>query len=71
MPKKSTLYIYGALAGEPIANLDVGDMIYADKSVKGLFLPNWMAEKGTLKLLPAFYKLRKLLMRELKSEIAV
>jgi hypothetical protein len=70
MPKKSTLYAYGLLSGEPISGLDVGDMLYGNKTVTGLFLPNWLEEKGTLKLLPTFLKLRKLLLRELKSEIA-
>jgi hypothetical protein len=42
MPKKSTLYIYGALAGENINGLDIADMIYSGKSVSGLFLPHWL-----------------------------
>lgn len=71
MPKRSILYVYGLLSGEPISNLDGGDMIYSGKTVSGLFLPNWLEEKGTIKLLPSFLKLRKLLMRELKSEISV
>jgi len=46
-------------------------MIYNHKSINGLFLPNWIEEKGFVKLLPKLYKLRKLLLNELKSEIAV
>jgi NADPH:quinone reductase len=71
MPKKSTLYVYGLLSGESLSNIDGGDMLYGHKSVSGLFLGNWLEEKGTIKLLPSFFRLRKLLMSELKSEIAV
>lgn len=71
MPKRSALHIYGLLSGENIGNIDAGDMIYSGKTITGLFLPNWLEEKGTLKLLPAMLKLRKLLLRELKSEIAL
>lgn len=70
MPKESTLYIYGGLSGENIQNIDLADTLYNHKTITGLFLPNWLKEKGTLKMLPAFYKLRKLLLREFKSEIA-
>lgn len=70
MPKFSTLYIYGGLSGENIQNIDLADTLYNHKTITGLFLPNWLQEKGTFKMLPAFYKLRKLLLREFKSEIA-
>lgn len=70
MPKFSTLYIYGGLAGENIKNVDLADTLYNQKTITGLFLPNWIKEKGMLKMIPNFYKLRKLLLRELKSEIS-
>lgn len=70
MPKFSTLYIYGGLAGENIKSVDLADTLYNGKTITGLFLPNWLKEKGMLKMIPNFYKLRKLLLRELKSEIS-
>jgi NADPH:quinone reductase len=42
MPKKSILYVYGLLSGENISNIDGGDMLYSNKTVTGLFLPNWL-----------------------------
>jgi hypothetical protein len=71
MPKESIVYVYGALAGDNVQNVDLGDMLYNHKTITGLFMPNWLKEKGTLKLLPTFYKLRKLLLREFKSEVAL
>ena len=67
MPKKSTVYIYGILDGPQVKNVDIKNFIYNDATVCGFFLPNWMEKKGTLKMIPKLYKLRKLLKNELKS----
>ena len=67
MPKYSAIYVYGVLSGENIDQVDVVDVLYGHKTVTGFFLPNWIEAKGTLKMLPAIYKLRKLLLKELKS----
>lgn len=61
MPKCSTAYIYGVLSKSLMQSVDTVDMLYNDKNLKGFFLPNWMKSKGTIKLLPKIYKLRKLL----------
>ena len=63
MPKKSTIHVYGLLSGESLRDIDVGDLLYSHKTITGLFLPNWLEQKGTIKLLPSFFKLRKLLLR--------
>jgi hypothetical protein len=42
MPKRSTVYVYGALSGENIQGVDLADMLYGHKSITGLFLPNWL-----------------------------
>lgn len=61
MPKGSMAYVYGCLSKQVLTEVDTIDMLYSDKTLKGFFLPNWMESKGTLKLLPTIYKLRKLL----------
>jgi len=62
MPKNSTIYVYGSLEGSNVKNLPIINLIYKNITVKGLFLPTWLEEKGILKLLPTFVKLRKLLL---------
>jgi hypothetical protein len=42
MPKNSTIYVYGALAGSNINNINVVDVLYHNKKVHGFFLPNWL-----------------------------
>ena len=61
MPKSSTAYIYGVLSKSLMQSVDTVDMLYNDKTLKGFFLPNWMKKKGTIKLIPTIFKLRKLL----------
>lgn len=61
MPKSSTAYVYGVLSKTLIQTSDTVDMLYNDKTMKGFLLPNWMKQKGLIKLIPAIYRLRKLL----------
>lgn len=70
MPKNSIVYIYGALDGANMRDIPIINFIYKNATLAGLFLPTWMEEKGVLKLLPTIIKLRKLLLNQLKSEIA-
>jgi hypothetical protein len=67
MPKYSTVSVYGVLSGENVNNVDVGDVLYNHKTVTGLYLPNWIHEKGMLKMIPVMMRLKKLLKNELKS----
>ena len=71
MPKNSTVYVYGALDGANVKNIQVKNFIYKNAKVTGFFLPNWLEGKGIIKLLPIMMKLRKYLRNELKSEIAL
>lgn len=71
MPKNSTVYVYGALDGANVKNIEVRNFIYKNSKVTGFFLPNWLEGKSIIKLLPIMIKLRKYLRNELKSEIAL
>ena len=71
MPPRSIIYNYGLLSGQKITDIDTIDLLFHGKTLTGLFLGNWLDEKGTVKLLPSLFKLRKKLLRELKSDIAV
>ena len=71
MPPQSFVYNYGLLSGKNITDIDTRDLLYNSKTLTGLFLGKWLDSKGTIKLLPSLFKLRKKLLRELKSDIAV
>ena len=70
MPKNSTIYVYGALDGAVVKNIDVKLFIYNNSTVSGFFLPNWLDGRGILKMLPTIYRLKKLLKNQLKSDIS-
>ncbi len=42
MPKNSITYVYGALDGGHVKNVNIIDLIYKNMTVKGLFLPTWL-----------------------------
>jgi len=71
MPKHSTVYVYGALDGPHVKNIDAKTFIYRNATVTGFFLPYWLEGKSFLSKIPMVMKLKKLLKNELKSEIAL
>lgn len=42
MPRHSTVYVYGALDGALVKNIQVKDLIYSNATVTGFFLPTWL-----------------------------
>jgi len=40
MPKKSIVYIYGALGSREVTGVKIGDLLMEDKTIKGLYLTN-------------------------------
>ena len=51
MPPGSVIYVYGALAGSPCANLDPVDLIFHGKMVTGFYLGRWVQQRGALRTL--------------------
>jgi len=61
MPQGSTVYVYGALSGEPCGNIDTIDLIFQDKSVRGFYLGDWLRCRGMLGTLRAAGRVQRLL----------
>jgi len=51
MPPGSTTYVYGGLSDKPVGNINVTDLIYKRKQVKGWFLTNWLMAGGGIRTL--------------------
>ena len=52
LPSRSTVYVYGVLAGEPVAGLDPIDLIYRRKEVRGYHVgKDWLSKGGTVAML--------------------
>ena len=71
MPKNSFVYVYGALDGAQVKSIDVISLIHMNATITGFYLPNWLENRGMVKMLSTVYKLGGLLKNELKSEIAM
>uniref|UniRef100_A0A0G4FIV1 Enoyl reductase (ER) domain-containing protein n=1 Tax=Chromera velia CCMP2878 TaxID=1169474 RepID=A0A0G4FIV1_9ALVE len=48
LPPKSTTYVYGGLAKEPVGGVPIVDLIYRKKQVKGFLLTHWLLDGGIL-----------------------
>lgn len=70
MPKKSTVTVYGCLSHEPVQDIDVMDLLVNDKKLDSFLLPNYLDSQYKVKLLPMFYRVRKLISNSMKSKIA-
>jgi NADPH:quinone reductase-like Zn-dependent oxidoreductase len=68
MPSGSTVMVYGGLAKQP-SQVDIGDLVFAGKTVTGFWLTRWLPEKNPLQSLRLWRKVQRLLGGELSSEI--
>ena len=70
MPKFSKVTVYGCLSHENLDNISVSDLLFFSKTVNSFMLVDWIKTKGNLSLLKIFYKVRKSITTDMKSEIA-
>jgi NADPH:quinone reductase-like Zn-dependent oxidoreductase len=61
MPPSSTVYVYGALSGDPCGNIDPIKLIFQDKKVTGFYLGAWIRSRGVLSLLGAASRVQRML----------
>jgi len=66
---KGTLYVYGALSGEPSSGLSAESLIFHQKKVEGAWLTPWLASKGTFAIVSIFSQVGLLLGSNLKTDI--
>jgi NADPH:quinone reductase-like Zn-dependent oxidoreductase len=59
MPRRSTLYLYGALSEEPCGSIDPIEVIFHDKSLHGFYLGNWMRRRGVIGSLRTALRVQK------------
>jgi NADPH2:quinone reductase len=50
MPENTNLYLYGGLSGNPVGEIDVLNLIFKNKTIKGFNLNDWIAEKPEIEL---------------------
>jgi len=55
---------------KPVGNIDVGDLLFKNKTINSFMLMQWLKSKNMLLLLPTFYKIRKTITQTLKSTVA-
>lgn len=61
MPPQSKVLVYGALSGEACSEITPLDLIFAQKKVKGFYLPTWMAKQWWWNLRHATNELQRYL----------
>lgn len=61
MPPGSTVYVYGALSGDPCGNIDPIELIFRDKKVTGFYLGAWLRSRGILRILRAASRAQRML----------
>lgn len=42
LPAKSLMINFGKLSGQPLGEIDLGELYYRDKHIKGFWLNNWL-----------------------------
>ena len=70
MPRNSTVTVYGCLSHENVNDISVMDLLFGNKTINSLMLVDWLHSKSQLGLLPTFYKVRKAICHNLKSDVA-
>jgi NADPH:quinone reductase-like Zn-dependent oxidoreductase len=46
MPRRSVVYVYGALSEQPCRNIDPVEIVFHGKQVRGFYLGNWLRRQG-------------------------
>lgn len=53
MPRRSAVYVYGALSEQPCAQIDPIEIVFHGKSLHGFYLGNWLRQQGVIGALRA------------------
>lgn len=69
LPERAEIVVYGVLSGKN-CEIDPGDLIFRNISLRGFWLAHWLKAKNPLQLAKVFYDLKKLLQAEGKTHIA-
>jgi NADPH:quinone reductase-like Zn-dependent oxidoreductase len=59
MPRRSTVYVYGALSEQPCRKIDPVEIVFHGKSVQGFYLGDWLRWQGVIRALRAANYLQK------------
>jgi NADPH:quinone reductase-like Zn-dependent oxidoreductase len=70
LPRDSTLILYGLLSGQSF-ELNPGHLLFKHKRVKGFHLQAWLNSLNPVARVAELLRVRRMLGRELRSEIAV
>jgi NADPH:quinone reductase-like Zn-dependent oxidoreductase len=62
MPRRSTVYLYGALSEEPCGSIDPVEVIFNEKAVRGFYLGAWLRRRGALGAFRAASRVQRMLM---------
>lgn len=68
MPERSTVVIYGLLAGEPL-RADMKQLVFQQKSIDAFFLISWLDNKNMIQNLRLWSRVQKLVADGLTTEI--
>jgi NADPH:quinone reductase-like Zn-dependent oxidoreductase len=61
MPRKSAVYLYGALSEEPCGAIDPIEVVFHDKSLHGFYLGNWLRRRGVIGSLRTAHRVQSLI----------
>lgn len=70
LPRDSTLVLYGALSGQSF-EVSPGHMLFTHQRLEGFHLASWLQARNLTSRLLEMFRVRRLLGRELRTEIAV
>ena len=68
LPRGSTVVVYGGLS-EQAAQVEIGDLVFAGKTVTGFWLTRWLPERNPLQILRMWRKVQRLIGDSLGSEV--
>jgi NADPH:quinone reductase-like Zn-dependent oxidoreductase len=61
MPRRSTVYLYGALSQNACGNIDPVEVIFRDKTLRGFYLGEWLRHRGPIGVLRAAGRVQRML----------
>lgn len=70
MPKNCICYVYGHLAETELTKVNFTDILANNKTIKPFTFMNWFTTQGMFSKMKTVWKLQKLLLNDLKSEIS-
>ena len=68
LPRGSTVVVYGGLS-EQAAQAEIGDLVFAGKTVTGFWLTRWLPERNPIQILRLWRKVQRLIGDSLGSEV--